>query len=321
MLKIEVPIYSFLVNTKSKALENASLKDIKWFLMKEYNIELFEEDDERTAYYEAKKEAEKIATEETDRKVKGCLRYVGFSALILFAVLALIGIVERVQEISQEKEEYRQTHPEMTITRTENRRAVDLGLSVKWSECNIGANSPTDEGNDYGWGDSSGVIHKSWTGDYYDREYRPEHGGLDEYAYPTRKGIKAPKSIVCTQYDVARNCWGDNWRMPTRAEAQELVNNCKFVIRDNYIVAIGPSGDSILFPLRSKEDWLRGVYATGELDTIYSSNKNKYIHAFIIGQEMRNGSPVKTEGKLTLKVQMDKIERYMMLKIRAVCEK
>lgn len=317
--------YSFLINTQSKALKDASLKDIKFFLMKEFNIDLFDNDVERAAYYEAKKEKERIEQEKTDQRVKGVLKGLGVTAIILIAFFATVGIAEHIDEKKKEKEEYRRTHPEMTITRIENRRAVDLGLSVKWATCNIGANQPTEEGNKYGWGDSSGVIYTSYTevcGDYNNREYRPEHWGLDEYAYPTRKGIEAPRSIVGTQYDVARNCWGENWRMPTRAEARELINSCEFVIRDSYIVAIGPSGDSILFPLRNKERWIRGEYATGELDTtpFPSTYKNKYIHSFIIGQEMRNGSPVTTDGKLTLKVKMDDLERNRMLTLRAVFE-
>ena len=39
--------------------------------------------------------------------------------------------------------------------------AVDLGLSVKWACCNIGANSPEEYGGYYAWGESEEK-------DYYD---------------------------------------------------------------------------------------------------------------------------------------------------------
>ena len=29
-------------------------------------------------------------------------------------------------------------------------------------------------------------------------------------------------------YDIARKEWGGNWRLPTKAEFQELIDNCKF---------------------------------------------------------------------------------------------
>ena len=32
---------------------------------------------------------------------------------------------------------------------------VDLGLSVKWATCNVGANSPEDYGDYYAWGETS----------------------------------------------------------------------------------------------------------------------------------------------------------------------
>ena len=31
---------------------------------------------------------------------------------------------------------------------------VDLGLSVKWATCNVGASSPTEYGNYYAWGET-----------------------------------------------------------------------------------------------------------------------------------------------------------------------
>ena len=44
---------------------------------------------------------------------------------------------------------------EMDITcgQEPHTHAVDLGLSVKWACCNIGANSPEDYGNYYAWGE------------------------------------------------------------------------------------------------------------------------------------------------------------------------
>ena len=46
--------YSFLINTKSKALKDAGLRDIKFFLMNNFNIDLFD-DQEREVYNETKK--------------------------------------------------------------------------------------------------------------------------------------------------------------------------------------------------------------------------------------------------------------------------
>lgn len=41
-------------------------------------------------------------------------------------------------------------------------QGVDLGLSVKWAECNVGANTPTEYGNYYAWGELAPKIDYSW---------------------------------------------------------------------------------------------------------------------------------------------------------------
>ncbi len=40
--------------------------------------------------------------------------------------------------------------------------AVDIGLSVRWAETNIGAASPTDGGNYYAWGETCTKDHYTW---------------------------------------------------------------------------------------------------------------------------------------------------------------
>lgn len=297
--------YSFLVNTKSKALKDASLKDIKFFLMNNFNIDLFD-DQEREFYNETQKEIERIKQEEENRKSQNVLKWFGGIVVSIICILLFIRIVEHTEEKRQQREEYERNHPKMDVTRVENRQAVDLGLSVKWATCDIGANIPTEKGNKYGWGDTSGIIYPGYIEDRYGREYvAGEDGGKDLFAYPTRKDRTAPISIVGTEYDVATQCWGSRWRMPTRAEAQELVNRCEFVIRSNHIVAIGPSGDSILFPFPS--NWIYNDYATGELDTIHSP----MVYTFILTEEIINGRP---------NIRMAQAERSKMLSLRAVCE-
>ena len=85
---------------------------------------------------------------------------------------------------------------------------VDLGLSVKWATCNVGANSPEEYGDDYAWGETS--IKSSYTEDNCET-WRKDVGDI--------KG---------TCRDVAHVKWGGSWRMPTRKEFEELINNCTF---------------------------------------------------------------------------------------------
>ena len=69
---------------------------------------------------------------------------------ILF-ILGIVKLTEYQKEKKQKEDKYNWTHPKMSVTKVENRQAVDLGLSVKWATCDIGANHPTEKGNEYGW--------------------------------------------------------------------------------------------------------------------------------------------------------------------------
>ena len=86
---------------------------------------------------------------------------------------------------------------------------VDLGLSVKWATCNVGANSPSDYGNYYAWGETT--TKSEYTGDnsktYGNSSYNRDIGGD-------------------ASLDAARANWGGTWRLPTEAEFQELIDNC-----------------------------------------------------------------------------------------------
>lgn len=94
--------------------------------------------------------------------------------------------------------------------------AVDLGLSVRWANCNVGANKPEEIGCYYAWGETT------------EKKY-----------YTSETYVKA-KDIIYdiseTEFDAARMNWGDKWRMPTADEMHELVNKCKL---DPDILKIG----------------------------------------------------------------------------------
>lgn len=123
--------------------------------------------------------------------------------------------------------------------------AVDLGLSVKWACCNVGANSPEEYGGYYAWGETNekseytAATYLYWVdkdGDgYYDE---------DESTITT--------DIAGTEYDVAHVKWGANWRMPRDEEIKELVNNCTWQwARVNGVGGLkvtGPNGNYIFLP-------------------------------------------------------------------------
>ncbi len=136
---------------------------------------------------------------------------------------------------------------------------VDLGLSVKWATCNIGANSPSDYGNYYAWGETK--PKKEYTEMTYVRPYQDEDiVSLCIAGDPT--------------YDTARVNWGKKWRMPTDEEMQELIVSCHHEIARlgdymGYIVT-GPNGNSIFFPAAGHHDGVEMV-GVGDMGCYWTS--------------------------------------------------
>jgi hypothetical protein len=164
---------------------------------------------------------------------------------------------------------------------------VDLGLSVKWATMNIGATSPEDYGNYYAWGETS---PKS---SYYSSNY---YYSSNPATLPLNK-------------DAANVNWGGDWRMPTKAEQDELrtkctwtwttvngVKGCKVTSKQN--------GKSIFLPAAGFKDYSSttdaGVYGDYWSSSRYSNDRSPLFNFNNVGTGERNFS------------------RYMGLSVRAV---
>ena len=88
---------------------------------------------------------------------------------------------------------------------------VDLGFpsGLKWAACNVGANTPEEYGNYYAWGE---IVPKT---DYSDENCATLGKQLGDISGNAN-------------YDAATANWGAPWRMPTREELKELIDNCTF---------------------------------------------------------------------------------------------
>ena len=181
-------------------------------------------------------------------------------------------------------------------------RIVDLGLSVKWASCNVGATQPWEYGGYYAWGETE---EKS---EYTDRSYIHYD---DKVNYITHLGT----NIAGTQYDVATVKWGGTWRMPTEIELIELVNNCTWTWTaingvSGYRVT-GPNGNSIFLPAAGYIDGTEvyeqsscGYYWSGAL---YSINNYFFGNAYIL---IYSGSDYYSHSSM---------ERNTGLSVRPVC--
>lgn len=150
---------------------------------------------------------------------------------------------------------------------TPNHEWIDLGLSVKWATCNVGANSPEEYGNYYAWGE---IETKDKYLESNSLTYGLRMSELESLGYIDRKGN------LTTSYDVATTNWGEGWRMPTYYEIRELYDECDMTwtilngITGCYFT--GPSGKSIFLPAAGCFD--SGSYGVGRRGYYWSATPN-----------------------------------------------
>lgn len=126
-------------------------------------------------------------------------------------------------------------------------KAVDLGLSVKWASCNVGANSPADYGGLYGWGDPSGTLtYQPWNKNY------PNYIEKKDQCIALYGGENPPADISGTALDIATAKWGAPWRLPTYSESIDLVEKCYWketvYMGVKGLLVIGKNLNSIFLP-------------------------------------------------------------------------
>ena len=143
--------------------------------------------------------------------------------------------------------------PDPTLTPGE---VVDLGLSVYWASCNLGASKPEETGDYYAWGETA--PKEKYTEDNY-----------SYYNSSTTEYIDIGSEISGTEYDAAHINLGGGWRMPTKVEMQELISKCTWewtqINGVNGYQVTGPSGKSIFLPAA-------GTYVSFQWD------ENKSLH-------------------------------------------
>ena len=158
---------------------------------------------------------------------------------------------------------------------------VDLGLSVKWATCNVGATKPEEYGYYFAWGETTPKSTYNWStykycnGDLY---------SMTKYCEDSYFGTVDNKTTLELSDDAARVNWGGSWRMPTRAEYKELLDtsNCSWTwTTQNGVngrkVTSKKNGNSIFLPAagyRSYDD----LYDAGGYGYYWSSSLYTYVN-------------------------------------------
>ena len=163
--------------------------------------------------------------------------------------------------------------------------AIDLGLSVKWASCNVGAGSPEDYGDYFAWGETT-------TKSSFTKGNSITHGlSVSELE---SLGIIGTDGNLTAAYDAATTNWGSPWRMPTLGEVKELINNCTWswitMNGVNGSLVTGPNGNSIFLPAAGRRRGTEvssrgslGLYWSGTLSEGYSDSDFAYGLRFISG--------------------------------------
>lgn len=178
---------------------------------------------------------------------------------------------------------------------------VDLGLAsgLLWAKCNIGTTEPTQPGNYYAWGELS--TKKEYYNTNY-KHFKVKSNIIEVLKYNEEDG----KTVLELEDDVARANLGVGYRIPTKADWEELLEDCKW---EAFTVTLpieldpsqkksiarwkvtGPNGNSIVLPMTGgfKSD---GWGVMPDYDTYYTTanlypaelqlDKDKYQEAVVL---------------------------------------
>ena len=146
---------------------------------------------------------------------------------------------------------------------------VDMGLSVKWATCNVGATNPANYGDFFAWGETeTKKIFQEETYKYRNGNYMTKYNASDN------------KTTLESRDDAAHVKWGGSWRMPTNDEWVELINECNWIWKttedgyDNngYLVTSKINGNSIFLPAAGS--FTSNPHSEGDMGEYWSSSFN-----------------------------------------------
>ena len=191
-----------------------------------------------------------------------------------------------------------------------NHEWVDLGLSVKWATCNIGAESPEDYGDYFAWGETEPKSDYSWS--TYKHCDNGSSSKLTKYNVGSSWGTVDNKTTLELEDDAARVNWGGSWRMPTRAEQDELREKCTWTWTTlngikGYKMTSKSNGNSIFLPAAGYRNGT-DVFPAGSYGVYWSSSLSSDgpFHAYFL-------------DFYSDYVYWDGYDRYYGHAVRAVC--
>ena len=176
---------------------------------------------------------------------------------------------------------------------------VEIG-GLKWATMNIGASQPSDYGLYFAWGETTGYTTNDVTSGV--RSFTQ-----DEYNAGPAASISADLTL---EQDAAHVNMGGNWRMPTKDECQELINNCNTVYTTDYN---GTGVTGILFTSKANNNSIflpcAGIYSNSSTSIL-----SVYSNASFMSGESFYGFAIYPP------LAIGTCGRHLGLPVRGVCE-
>mgnify|MGYP002621238573 CR=1 FL=1 len=211
---------------------------------------------------------------------------------------------------------------------------VDLGLSVKWANMNIGATSVTDYGLYFAWGETVGRAgtntsgtasdgysydwsNYAWSNGAYDKltKYVP----TDKTDYWNASGSPDNKTTLKQEDDAAYVALGESWKMPTKENWEELKNteNCTWEWKTNYSNS-GVNGYLVISRKSGYTSNFIFLPAAGYRLNTYVNNQGTY--GYYWSSSLDEGNPYYARNLYFYSgyVRMDDLNRCNGFSVRAV---
>ena len=151
---------------------------------------------------------------------------------------------------------------------------VDLGLSVKWATCNVGADSASDEGKLFQFGRVDGYKYGDSSNQFRTNDQNTQDTG-SSYIPLTTSGNTYDKGETLQSADDAANVnMGGAWKMPTKDELEELFNNTTHEVKtisntSGMLFTSTRNGKSLFIPFAG--NWSGNFYNNGSDASVWSS--------------------------------------------------
>ena len=164
---------------------------------------------------------------------------------------------------------------------------VDLGLpsGTKWATMNVGADSPEDYGDYFAWGETTTKSTYNWSTYKWCND---SYNTMTKYCTSSSYGTVDNKTILDLSDDAAYVNWGSSWRMPTKAEYDELINTSYTTWTwttqngvKGYKVTSKTNGNSIFLPAagcRDNSDLYNAGFGGGYWSSSLSTGNPDYAY-------------------------------------------